>query len=241
MAKNWERSELILAVELYCRTPFGRIHNRNPEIIALASRLGRTPGAIGMKLANFASLDPTLDRRGFGNTSRLDAEVWEEFFADPKAFLDQVDQVSATLRAPEAPPEPDGFREGSSYEYTAQGRRNQDFFRATVLASYNNKCAITGIERPELLIASHIVPWANNEKTRLDPRNGICLNSLHDRAFDRGLITFEDDFSLVVSSKLRQDRFSLPFFEGKRLQPPERFRPEPKYLAVHREQIFERG
>jgi putative restriction endonuclease len=50
--RNWTRNELIVAFNLYCRTPFGRIDRRNPEIIALAAALDRTPSAVSWKLAN---------------------------------------------------------------------------------------------------------------------------------------------------------------------------------------------
>ena len=65
--KSWTRDELILAINLYCKTPFGRIHIRNPEIIELAKLLNRTPGSVSYKLANFASIDPSLDRKGVSN------------------------------------------------------------------------------------------------------------------------------------------------------------------------------
>jgi putative restriction endonuclease len=61
--RSWTRNELILAFNLYCQIPFGRIHIRNPEIIALAARLQRSPSAVSWKLANLARLDPTLAKR----------------------------------------------------------------------------------------------------------------------------------------------------------------------------------
>ena len=61
--RGWTREELIVAFNLYCKIPFGRIHIRNPLIIQLAQSLGRTPSAVSWKLANFARLDPALKRR----------------------------------------------------------------------------------------------------------------------------------------------------------------------------------
>ena len=80
--KPWTRNELILAINLYCKTPFGRIHVRNQDIIALADKLERTPGSVSYKLANFASLDDLLPREGASNVSKLDKAVWNEFFQD---------------------------------------------------------------------------------------------------------------------------------------------------------------
>ena len=83
-----------------------------------------------------------------------------------------------------------------------EGRRGQQFFRRSVLAAYDGKCAITSISAKDLLRASHIIPWKDRENTRLDPRNGICLNALHDAAFDSGLISFDTKFCLLVSKQL---------------------------------------
>lgn len=78
---------------------------------------------------------------------------------------------------------------GTTCEAVVKQRVNQNVFRSMMLANYNTTCAITGITVPELLVASHIVPWAENEQERLNPENGICLSSLYDKAFDQGLIS----------------------------------------------------
>jgi len=78
--RAWTRDELILAINLYCKTPFGKIHIRNPNIIELAGLLNRTPGSVSYKLANFANIDPSLERKGASHVSILDRQVWNEFF-----------------------------------------------------------------------------------------------------------------------------------------------------------------
>src|SRR3974377_1662153 len=80
--RDWSREELIVAFNLYCKIPFGRIHIRNPQVIKLAKALGRTPSAVSWKLANFARLDPALKRRnisGAQHGSRAEVEIWSEF------------------------------------------------------------------------------------------------------------------------------------------------------------------
>ena len=62
--KLWTRDELILAINLYCKLPFGRLHRLNPQVINLANLIDRTPGSVAYKLVNFASLDPALKARG---------------------------------------------------------------------------------------------------------------------------------------------------------------------------------
>lgn len=91
---------------------------------------------------------------------------------------------------------------GKERESIVKVRVNQSFFRKAVLAAYDYKCCITGLEIPELLIASHIIPWSKDGADRVNPRNGLCLNVIHDKAFDRGLITVTPEFAVKVSESL---------------------------------------
>lgn len=238
--KLWTRPELMLAIDLYCRTPFGRIHSSNPEIVALAKALDRTSGSVGMKMVNFAALDETIEQKGMSNVSAADREIWSEFFAAPAAFLDRVEGVKQIEFHIAAPTDGVELREGVDVEYTAKGRRNQDFFRRAVLAAYDGRCAVTGISQSELLVASHIVAWAEDVDLRVLPTNGICLNALHDRAFDKHLISFEDDCTIIASKRLKMTAENRPFFEGLKLQLPNRFRPDPACLRRHRDTLLEK-
>ena len=236
--KPWTRDELLLTINLYCKTPFGRIHVRNPEIIELAEKLGRTPGSISYKLANFSSLDQTLDRKGAGNVSKLDREVWAEFYDNWEGMLSESESKLAELKGqPEIPKDLPEFKvtEGETRETIVKTRVNQALFRKIILSSYEEKCCITGIDNAELLIASHIIPWSKDVKNRLNPKNGICLNALHDRAFDRGLITINEDYKVVVSKKIKHELLSkynkTPIFTG-------RFPPDQNFLKFHRDEIF---
>ena len=244
---RWTEQELLVAMNLYCRTPFGRMHNGNPDIVALAAKLDRTPSAIAMKLCNFASLDPTLTQKGLKGASKGDRAMWEAFHADwngmsaksETAFdaLTKHDSVPASepvLKAPSGPSEMNSM---------VTTRRHQGFFRRVILSSYESRCAVTGIAIPQLLIASHIIPWEQCEARRTDPTNGICLNALHDKAFDRHLITFDEDYRLVVSPALKantsSDFHTASFLalEGQQLHLPHRFKPDPKAMEAHREQL----
>ena len=99
MAKGqaWTRSELLLAINLYCKIPFGKIDMKTPEVIQLAKKLNRTPGSISYKLANFASIDPSLPRKGASNVSKLDIEVWQEFFNNWENIFGCYTNVSSLL------------------------------------------------------------------------------------------------------------------------------------------------
>lgn len=251
-SNKWTREELILAFNLYCKIPFGTIHIRNPQIISLAKILGRTPSAVSWKLANLASLDPTLKKRniaGATHGSKMDSEVWNEFNNDwnrlafesekllAEKFGEQVEDISGvdTIDLPKA---------GKERETVVKVRVNQSFFRKAVLAAYNLQCCITGLAIPEMLNASHIVPWSKDKNNQVNPRNGLCLNVFHDRAFDRGLITITTDFAIKVSPKIKKitkDGFAfdlLSKYDGQSIQKPERFIPNLDFIKYHNKHIF---
>ena len=97
---------------------------------------------------------------------------------------------------------------------------------------------------PELLNASHIIPWKADAGRRAHPSNGLALNALYDRAFDRGLICFDEKLRVVVSGRLREgdvpalQRHALLEMEGRPLRLPYRFTPDPAALAWHRGYVF---
>ncbi len=237
--KSWTRDELILAINLYCITPFGRIHIRNPQIIELAAKLGRTPGSVSYKLANFASIDPSLDRKGASNVSKLDREVWNEFFEnwEDMAFESEMKRseifgTAESISDGEEVP----LREGETRDATVKVRIGQRFFRDMILSSYDGTCCITGIKEPDLLVASHIVPWAKDKTNRLNPMNGLCLNALHDRAFDRGLITVDEDYRVIVSKLAKH--VLLAKYDHQPISLPKRFIPSQEFLEFHRSAVF---
>lgn len=241
--QNWAREELLLAINLYCQIPFGRIHNRNPEIIELAERIGRSPSAVSYKLANFAHLDKSLDRKGASNVSKLDIEVWNEF----QSNWDRLVLESELLKHQRALSleELDSYPEGKEVIRTVKTRVNQNFFRNAVLSNYDFTCCITGIPIKELLIASHIKPWSVDEAERLNPKNGLCLSALHDRAFDQGLISLDQDYRVILSSQLKKAAAKsqkvsdyLCVYENQQISSPKKFWPDPAFVAYHRNKIF---
>ena len=83
-------------------------------------------------------------------------------------------------------------------------RIQQHFFRRAVLSSYRGRCCMSGLSESRLLIASPIVSWSKDKESRLNPSNGLCLSALHDRAFDKGLLSLIDDWRIVLSDTLRE-------------------------------------
>jgi putative restriction endonuclease len=247
--RPWTNDEQVRVLALYCQLPFGKMHARHPTVIALASSIGRTPSAVALKLVNFASLDPELQKRGIGgmpNVSQADRNVWEQYYGkwetlaeastiDVVAEVEHRPSLETTWRPPLGPTE---------VTRRSKVRRGQAFFRAAVMAAHDWKCCVTGISALELLRASHIVPWSRSPATRLDPRNGLCLNALHDAAFDRGLITFSDKFELCISKRLKDEVPTSVFQEmferhrGAQITMPERFSPAMDMMEFHRNTVF---
>lgn len=225
---------------------------RTPEVIRLAILIGRTPGAVAMKLSNFASLDPAITgtgRKGLEGASNLDREVWAEFHADWEKLAVECEMLRRNLDHA-TPPEdeadelllPEDFS-GETRRVITEQRIKQNFFRRAVLSSYRGRCCMSGLSEPRLLVASHIVPWSKDKANRLNPSNGLCLSAIHDRAFDKGLITLTNDFKIVVSKELK--RKNEPFImevllplDGRTIEPPERFAPQAEFIAWHRQELF---
>ena len=249
----WSRQQLLVAFALYCRVPFSSLHAKNPEIIRVAHGIGRSPSALAMKLVNIASLDPEITstgRSGLRNASSNDRAMWNEMQADWEEFAVESDQAMWEIGVSNRPPEgaiqveSDDDRVGEDRAVQSTVRVGQDFFRAAVLSAYDERCCITGLSVPKLLVASHIVPWRVDQRNRVNPRNGLLLSALHDKAFEIGLITIEDDMTIRVSRRLagRNDGFlssSIRAYHGRPIRTPRKFRPEGEFLSYHRERVFQ--
>lgn len=256
---KWSREETILAFDLYCRIPFSKISKTNPDIIELANLLGRTPSSVGLKMANLAHFDKELRARnvlGMSNASKLDGEIFREFESDWDGLSYQAQEIKAKLKntsvenviCEEIVFGIETLPSGEYREQVVKTRVGQYFFRTAVLSAYRNRCCVTGIVLPELLVASHIKPWKSSDaKTeRTNPRNGLCLNSLHDKAFDRGLITIDKEYRIVNSTKIsvavmdEVTRGWLMSYEGRQIKLPDRFYPNKKFIEYHNDVIFQR-
>jgi len=246
--KNWTREQSLVAFSLYWCLPFGRFHSKNPKIIKYAALIRRTPSALAMKLSNIASLDPAFletGRSGLKAASNMDRALWQEMQQDWPAFVISMAQAEAGFNSSQLdcthnPKEPMVTSKLSE----VQLRVGQGFFRNAVLSAYDFRCCISGLANPRLLVASHIVPWRSNEQNRLNPRNGLALSALHDKAFDLGLITISEDYRVIVSTKYKpkNDAFfdeTVLRFDGKPISLPEKFLPEAQFLSFHRAHIFD--
>lgn len=249
----WTREELILALNLYLKLPFGKLHSRTPEVIQLANIIKRTPSSIAMRLVNFASVDPFHQKRGISGLSGGKKQVepiWAEFINNKEDLLFESEKILAQFEKKSIERKYADILTGIEHLkgitkiQEVKTRVNQNVFRQIVLSNYSGKCAISNIDIPELLIASHIVPWSKNEKERLNPENGICLSSLFDKAFDIGLIGFNNKYEILLSKLLIKDEkkeYYKKYFGhlvGKKMILPSKYLPSKEFLDFHYETIF---
>lgn len=249
-SRRWTREELVIVFNLYLRIPFKNSNKSHPDVRYIANLICRTPDAVNMKIGNFGSLDPELKKmgiRGLSNASRLDQAVWNEFHNDWQSLIEESERLiyerereaGPSSNTDEAPK--DGGRDRLAVRRV---REDQHLFRTAILAAYDSRCCVTGLDVESLLVASHIKPWVESDKTeRLNPQNGLCLNALHDRAFDRGIISMADDYSVLVSKQIAHSASSavqewLLSYDGRRITLPSRFAPRPDFLSWHRENVF---
>ena len=251
--KLWTKDELILALNLYLKLPFGKLHSGTPEIIHLAHLLGRTPSSIAMRLNNFASVDPILQKRGIvgllGGKKQVEP-IWKEFINNREALLFESERILAELEHTSIEHKFFDVLKGTEHlkgEYKlreVKTRVNQNVFRQIVLANYSGKCAISGIDIPDLLLASHIIPWSKNEEERLNPENGICLSALYDKAYDKGYIGINEKFEIILSPLLKKKHehdYYIKYFsplQNAKIMMPQKYYPKKEFLQFHLKEVF---
>lgn len=131
-------------------------------------------------------------------------------------------------------------KEGRDKEVTTRTRLGQNYFRRMVLANYGGKCCVTGLNVPQTLRASHIVAWKEDKKNRMNPENGLCLSATYDEAFDKHLISFDDDYRMILSKSIKEyftndvSREYFEKYEGKKITLPSLYMPSKKLLEKHR-------
>ncbi len=207
-----------------------------------------------MKLSNFASLDPAITstgRTGLPNVSNADKAIWAEMQADWDRFAVEARQAAAELGVADADDTSEVEATDRLPDYTGANRQaevavriGQYSFRRTVLSAYDYRCCITGLALPSLLVASHIKPWRVDERNRLNPRNGLCLSALHDRAFDVGIITITDKMTVSVFQENATEaggffQSALSSYHGQSITLPEKFPPAEEFLSYHRHHVFQ--
>lgn len=247
---KWNKEELIVVLDLYFKLPFGRLNKNTREVRDLAQLIGRTASSVAFRLVNYAACDPYIlatGRHGMQAGRKICQPVWDEYVIDKERLFFKAQNIkSKLLNTPIEETIQIDIENFCGYERETviRQRINQQAFRAMILANYENKCAISGIDIPELLIASHIIPWNADINNRLNPENGVCLSPLYDRLFDKGLITIREDYTVQLSRELMEsstkDYFSTYFLpiRDKIIHLPMEHRPNTDFLNYHHQNIF---
>lgn len=243
-SNNWTSEQTIVAFNVYCKTPFKNSSKTHPTIIKYANIIGRSPSALNMKIGNFGRLDPELQKRGItglANGSKLEEVIWDDLAYESEKLISEF-QNKTILETNEI--DLTDFPEGKDIERLVKTRVNQNFFRSSVLSSYYQKCCITGINISDFLVASHIIPWRTNKEERMNPRNGLCLNSIHDQAFDKGFLTITSDYKVKISDAIfeyRENESIADFFlkyNKQKISLPDKFLPSQEFLKYRSKNIF---
>ncbi len=246
----WTEAEMILTLDLYFKLPFGRLNHGTYEVIELAELIGRTPNAVALRLVNYAACDPYIiesGRHGMDGGKKSCLPYWDYYSVHKEELFIKAAQLRAEKQKQSLEQllsiEQQDFI-GNEREAVIRQRVNQSAFRTMILTNYNERCAVTGINIPELLVASHIIPWAEDESQRLNPENGICLSSLYDKAFDQGLIGINSEYHILLSNELlKYDK--EPYFEkhfgsvaDQKIILPEEHKPNKAFLEYHLNNVY---
>lgn len=241
MNNKWTREEEILALYAYCHVPFNKASNTNPYIMRIANLIGRTPASVKMKIGNLGAFDPQLKAKGIvglTGTSKLDKEIWEEYYGHWDRLAYDA-EVLIALKENRNIEDAWSIPRGEETTTVVKRRINQSFFRSAVLSSYNNTCCITGLTNPNLLEACHIVAWSEDEALRTNPMNGLCLNPTFHKAYDKLLISITPDYILKISDSFIESASEkaiesyLRKKNNTKIILPERFVPKPAFLEKH--------
>ena len=262
--KLWTYDELLLALNLYYKIPFGQFHQYNPKVIDLAQLIDRTPSSVAMQLSNFASLDPyhqSRGIRGLRSPGKLAQEIWTDVQNNWQDLIMKSEELLDLLVQPQDEPETSDTSESelnkaqylqqkkerhgpTEVERPVKVRLGQRFFRESIMANYRERCCVCSMPITELLVASHIIPWKAREDLRLNPSNGLCLCVLHDKAFDRGLLSIDVEYKVMISSLVQEHSlqeavsYGLISYNKRSILLPDRFLPEKSFLQTHHKGCF---
>ena len=248
--KPWTREDVIIAYALYCVIPFSKVNNSNQTIKDAAAIMERSPASLKMRICNLAALDPDFlatGRARLASVANLDREVYAEFSSDWQRLSSTAEELLGLPIFDIAEPiynGPDKRRRKTYAEISDKQARR--FFRKSVIAAYEGRCCISGMTIPQMLIASHIKPYAVSDiqTERANPANGLLLNAFYDRAFDQGLMTVLPDLTILISDQVKEvytderTREWLYAIEGTKIKRPARFAPNRDLLAYHNEYVF---
>ena len=198
-----------------------------PPLTAIV--IGKTKGVPGEGFTSWA-----IDDIGAAHQSvyRYD---WN-LVANPFAGFDEADTIESLSRRIVSDP----ARSEEVYAKIRVRGQIQTIFRAALLRTYGERCAICGLSFKEALDAAHIIPWSKaTPSQRISPRNGLLLCSNHHKLFDSGRISIAENFVVLhdrqacdTDSYGKADKAASTKIHGARLRLPSNrnLRPKRSYL-----------
>lgn len=155
----------------------------------------------------------------------------------PELFKKIMQYVNTEKEAEEKIHEKNFYYEDKETEKTTNSKTRiyQDVLRKIILNNYQNKCALCSIDKSDLLICSHIVPWSIDSKNRLNPQNAICLCALHDKLFDKGYFSLNDNYEIIYSTKA--DVNIKEMFKNLSFKKPICDHPDVNFIKYHRKEV----
>ena len=171
----------------------------------------------------------------------FEQDLFETFNQHTGEEDEVVEKLDRKIRYPKFLLEGLGEKEGKEVVRSVGMRVNQRVFRLMMLKIYNESCCITGLNIPEVNRASHIVSWKKDRSKRLDPRNGLLLSATYDAAFDKHLISLDEDYRIIISKEISDHYLShivKDYFHkkaGDNISLPALYLPKQEYLKKHRD------
>ncbi|MDT8717632.1 HNH endonuclease [Clostridium sp. 19966] len=158
-------------------------------------------GYISMDILHYFNING--DKKGILDNTDIDNEIQsssgelKQILLKVKAYKTEEQAISASIKSR-------NFNIANrSTELTTETRirLNQNVLRKHILNIYGHKCALCDIDKDDLLVCSHIKPWSIDERNRLNPKNAICLCALHDKLFDKGYFSLNENYDIIFGSK----------------------------------------
>ncbi|EMA25389.1 HNH endonuclease [Haloarcula amylolytica] len=246
--KQWDRDEYLVTLDLYLNQDDYLEDSSDETVQKIAALIGRSPGAVAMRLGNYRALDPS-GTKGLTNYNEACYEIWKEFYGNENELAWEAKRARERLEGGHDEPDRTGgdVNDGSQGEIetgekisTTTSRIGQSDFRATTRDRYGDECVLCNISEVGLLQAGHILDWSDDEVYRGNPANGLLLCYNHHRAFDLNLFTLTGDGELVVNPDFEPDdefmKRTLLDREGEKISLPQ----EPssaEFLEKHNKRI----
>lgn len=187
-------------------------------------------GYVAMDILHHFNIDG--DKKGILKNNNIDDLInetngkYKEILVKVKDYIEEENRAENIIK---------GLRVDNTgkteIEVATKQRVGQDKLRQYILEIYGHKCALCDIDKDDLLICSHIVPWRIDEGNRLNPKNAICLCAQHDKLFDKGYFSLDENYQIKFG--IKADDKIVNLLKGLHFKKPLENEPDKKLLQTH--------